>query len=86
MPSIAPTLPNGAERMLGQLRPNGDDDEEDIQDGNQDIGHHVDSQRPQFVLGAEVDDEDHHDHQHEHGSPAGQTVIDESTKGWREVA
>lgn len=57
VPSIAPTLPDGAERMLERLHPHHgraeDDDEEEEDDENNDIA--PQSERPQFVLGEEVE-------------------------------
>lgn len=66
-PSIAPTLPDGAEQMLDGLRPRRargeDDDEYDYQSDGEEVDHEPVplSERPQFVLGPEVDDgENHH--------------------------
>ena len=65
-PSIAPTLPDGAERMLEGLRPEGADDDEYEED---DIDT-PEPTRPQFVLGtADAEGSDakpsveHHEHQ-----------------------
>jgi hypothetical protein len=61
-PSIAPTLPDGAERMLDRLRPagagHGDDYESDVEDVEADLQPVAFNERPQFVLGPEVDDDD----------------------------
>ncbi|KAK8858503.1 hypothetical protein IAR55_002730 [Kwoniella newhampshirensis] len=66
-PSIAPTLPDGAERMLESLRPAGvrdaDNDVSDDEVGEHDHTHeHHQVERPQFVLGEEV--EPHVGHAH----------------------
>lgn len=59
-PSLAPTLPDGAEQMLDSLRPNrGRDDDEDEDDVGVDGHTHTpvpESERPQFVLGNEDED------------------------------
>ena len=63
-PSIAPTLPDGAERMLDSLRPahargNDDDDDDDnvhVHDHDHAHAHthdHDEAERPQFILGGE---------------------------------
>lgn len=96
-PSIAPTLPDGAERMLDGLRPHGrdSDDEEDYEvDGVQ----RGEGERPQFVLGPELDDDDkdkdkptvEHREVAESSTPprnAESRVSTESqrAKGWKEV-
>nr|XP_019045754.1 hypothetical protein I302_06145 [Kwoniella bestiolae CBS 10118]OCF24684.1 hypothetical protein I302_06145 [Kwoniella bestiolae CBS 10118] len=61
-PSIAPTLPDGAERMLDALRPddvrardNEEDDEEDEVESRDQRGDGGE-ERPQFVLGGEGED------------------------------
>lgn len=62
VPSIAPTLPDGAERMLESLRPQGavdDDDDEEYDDGAAAEGVASRSDRPQFVLGEEIDTAEH---------------------------
>ncbi|WVQ65881.1 uncharacterized protein L199_004059 [Kwoniella botswanensis] len=58
-PSIAPTLPDGAERMLDALRPddvrardNDDEDDDDDENVNRQV---EETERPQFVLGNEED-------------------------------
>jgi hypothetical protein len=60
VPSIAPTLPDGAERMLDSLRPAGADgeDEEEDEVEIEPVSH---DQRPQFVLANEVDGADEDD-------------------------
>ncbi|WVQ96751.1 hypothetical protein IAU59_003858 [Kwoniella sp. CBS 9459] len=62
-PSIAPTLPDGAERMLDELRPddvrahdNDNDEEDDDEDGVR-AREQEEVERPQFVV-ANVNDED----------------------------
>lgn len=63
VPSHAPTLPDGAERMLESLRPAGqdaDDDDDEEED---------DSTRPQFVLGEEITASGAEPHAHHHDQP-----------------
>ncbi|WVQ80713.1 hypothetical protein IAT38_002818 [Cryptococcus sp. DSM 104549] len=67
-PSLAPTLPDGAERMLEALRPDGGrDSDEDEDDVNGVDGERV-QERPQFVVGEE--DKDEVEHRENAGAPA----------------
>ncbi|KAK1925692.1 hypothetical protein DB88DRAFT_484774 [Papiliotrema laurentii] len=91
-PSIAPTLPDGAEEMLDRLRPHGADDDDDEGVDDREL------ERPQFVLGNEVDgddDKDKVDVEHrEHAESSSSMRSDERPRpsheaprpnGWREV-
>ena len=70
--------------MLNGLRPNGNDDEDIGADNGPEV---VDAellpQRPQFVLGPEVDDEQH---QLDGGHRAVNDQVASNGKGWKEVA
>lgn len=95
------TLPDGAERMLEGLRPEGADDESDEEESaavvgsESHVGGVVSDGRPQFVLGPEVDaatvDEEKKvevEHREESGqvsSPATEGRRSEDTKGWKQV-
>ncbi|WVR06274.1 hypothetical protein IAU60_003304 [Kwoniella sp. DSM 27419] len=61
-PSIAPTLPDGAERMLDSLRPAGARDDEDEYDeevvDSAGIQHSHEVERPQFVVGEDHEDKE----------------------------
>ncbi|ORY31359.1 hypothetical protein BCR39DRAFT_526283 [Naematelia encephala] len=90
VPSIAPTLPDGAERMLEGLYPHGHDDDDD-DDNMVDIEPVAHSERPQFVLGPEVDEDDKVKEEVEHREVAGEGSRGSSRQdaregaGWREV-
>ena len=96
-PSIAPTLPDGAEMMLNRLRPEGAD--EDVSDHDHDSDHEreVEPERPQFVLGPGFDDEDTKQQvEHREVADASESTLAEQTsearrqsqdgKGWKEAA
>ena len=94
VPSIEPTLPAGAERMLNQLRPNQDDHDE--AETEAEVDHHPYAsnsqqiERPQFVLGAEDhDEEDEKEVRTTHRpvtSLAPALDYSNGNKGWKEVA
>ena len=98
-PSIAPTLPDGAEEMLESLRPKqseadeGDmtSDVEDAEGHSHDHdhlhahahAHDLEAQRPQFVLGEEIDET----HAPTGALPESQATTSEDgqSKGWKQV-
>ena len=95
VPSHAPTLPDGAERMLEGLRPAGSFENDDDDDDNET---RMNDQRPQFVLGPEIDDDEDKKRSVEHRENAetsfAETTFVESrdsheakrdSKGWKEV-
>lgn len=97
-PSLAPTLPRGAEEMLDSLRPNRgqDDDDDETDDHVHDHVHgHSHDERPQFVLGTE-DDETKEKAEVEHReSPSTSSAFDNAqateegrnaNKGWKEAS
>ena len=54
----APTLPDGAEGMLNNLRPNNNNEEDvEVDNSPQVVDAELLPERPQFVLGPEVEDE-----------------------------
>jgi len=97
-PSIAPTLPRGAEEMLDRLRPEGARDDEDEDHLGQDHEHNQheavpESERPQFVLENEIDDDKKEKAEVEHAETAGGSAFDRAqaseegrAKGWKEAA
>jgi hypothetical protein len=94
-PSIAPTLPRGAEEMLDRLRPEGaQDDEDDLEhDHDHDHDHAVpESERPQFVLENEIDEKKEKTevvHQETASGSAfdnAQVTEEGRGKGWKEAA
>lgn len=93
-PSIAPTLPRGAEEMLDRLRPEGADDE---YEHDHDHDHVVnESERPQFVLENEIDVHEHEKKEKaevEHQETASGSAFENAQvseegrgKGWKEAA
>jgi hypothetical protein len=89
-PSIAPTLPRGAEEMLDRLRPEGaqDDDEDE-----HDHAHAVpEPERPQFVLENEIDEKkgkvevEHQETASGSGFDNAQVTEEGRGKGWKEAA
>jgi len=89
-PSIAPTLPRGAEEMLDRLRPEGAQNDED--DLEHDHEHAVEPERPQFVLENEIDDKKEKA-EVEHQETASGSAFDNAQvteegrgKGWKEAA
>ncbi|OCF40191.1 hypothetical protein I317_06016 [Kwoniella heveanensis CBS 569] len=80
-PSLAPTLPEGAERMLDQLRPddvrardNDDDDDDDNEEAVARAHEASESERPQFVVANANDEDDkgeteHREHAGQHEQP-----------------
>jgi len=85
VPSITPTLPDGAERMLDSLRPRGardEDDDDEEEDEIETAPHTVGANDnvPQFVLAPEVDDKDLPVHS-ENARPR----ASQEGKGWKEV-
>lgn len=88
-PSIEPTLPAGAERMLNELRPDQDDEEDNDADQEPVGARSKEPERPQFILGAEVDEEDDKKGWTENqaiSNSQNQTIKEGSSKGWKEVA
>lgn len=88
-PSIAPTLPDGAEEMLDNLRLN-KDAVDDFELQHEAVNAVPFQERPQFVLGPDVDDEESQVKQ-EWSSEAERVAAshgaaDVSNKGWKEVA
>jgi hypothetical protein len=95
-PSIAPTLPRGAEEMLDSLRPPGArDDDEDEHEHEHEHEAVPESERPQFILGNEIDTDDkrekaevvHAENSHS-GSEAfnnAQNSEEGRNKGWKEA-
>lgn len=100
--SLAPTLPDGAERMLERLRPEGaGDSDEDADAANE--AQIDEPERPRFVLGEDKEEIEHHENLEKSPDPAMvSTAVPVSTpasvsdgehsvgeggpKGWREVA
>lgn len=98
-PSIAPTLPDGAEEMLESLRPKqSETDEGDVTSDLEDAEghshdhdhahghahvHDLEAQRPQFVLGEEIDES----HTPTGALPEWQVATSENgqSKGWKQV-
>ena len=100
-PSIAPTLPDGAERMLDSLRPNhgqdDDDEDDDIHDHDHDHDHAAEAERPQFILGDEDENKEKGKAEIEHreAQPTTSDAFDNAqvseegrnqTKGWKEAS
>lgn len=95
-PSIAPTLPRGAEEMLDRLRPEGArDDGEDEHEHDHEHAHEVvpENERPQFVLADEIDVNKGEKAEVEHQETATGSAFDNAQvaeegrgKGWKEAA
>jgi hypothetical protein len=84
VPSITPTLPDGAERMLESLRPDEmDDDDEEDEVPAHGVGHN--DKTPQFVLAPEVPEDGKAEVQHQEAGSA-QPRSSVEGRGWREVA
>jgi hypothetical protein len=95
-PSIAPTLPRGAEEMLEGLRPAGARSHDEL-DHDHDHVHGVDdTERPQFILGNEIEtesdkkDKEKAEVEHDEGNTSAfnnaQTTEEGRGKGWKEAA
>ena len=87
-PSIAPTLPTGAEVMLSRLHPEHESDGEDVEEAHAAPA----AERPQFVIASEEDQAhgvsstDKQETEHaEQAVPSG-NVEEAKSKGWKEVA
>lgn len=94
-PSIAPTLPRGAEEMLDRLRPEGARDDEDVDDHDHEHVHEAvpENERPQFVLENEIDDDKKDKAEVEHQETASGSAFNNAqaseegrAKGWKEAA
>lgn len=99
--SLAPTLPDGAERMLESLRPQGKGDSDEDADEVDETQIH-EPERPRFVLGEDKEEIEHHENLESSPNPApmptaapvstsasapdGEHSVGEGPKGWKEVA
>lgn len=99
--SLAPTLPDGAERMLESLRPQGGGDSDEDADEVDETQIH-EPERPRFVLGEDKEEIEHHENLESSPNPApmptaapvstsasapdGEHSVGEGPKGWKEVA
>lgn len=99
--SLAPTLPDGAERMLESLRPQGGGDSDEDADEVDETQIH-EPERPRFVLGEDKEEIEHHENLESSPNPApmptaapvstsasapdGEHSVGEGLKGWKEVA
>ncbi|KIR29753.1 hypothetical protein I309_01238 [Cryptococcus deuterogattii LA55] len=98
--SLAPTLPDGAEKMLEALRPQDADDFDEYADAAEETQIH-EPERPKFVLGDDKEEIEHNENLERSpdptpvssaapvstppSAPDGEQSVDESPKGWREV-
>ncbi|AFR95059.1 hypothetical protein C343_03149 [Cryptococcus neoformans C23] len=99
--SLAPTLPDGAERMLESLRPQGGGDSDEDADAVDETQIH-EPERPRFVLEEDKEEIEHHENLESSPNPApmptaapvstsasapdGEHSVGEGPKGWKEVA
>lgn len=99
--SLAPTLPDGAERMLESLRPQGGGDSDEDADEVDETQIH-EPERPRFVLGEDKEEIEHHENLESSPNPApmptaapvstsasapdAEHSVGEGPKGWKEVA